>query len=564
MKFPVFIFAVAFLCWISIIASIDPAGSYPRLPEGPGLTIDEIFNVEQGVYLVELSRSLGWLNLIPTTSQEGFRSDSGYYLPDHPPLGRWWLGAHHHLAWWISPPHQPDPGSPVVTACARTGSATAFALTVLLIGWAATSWSGPTAGVFTAISLTMMPRLFGHAHLASLETITNLTCTASVVAIAYGWNGPIAPSWKTGIITGALFGLALLTKIQAILIPCPVICWALWRWKTKAIVPLAAWSLTAFVVFFASWPWLWFAPWENLLVYLGRTTHRSTVYVWYFGQRYPDKLVPWHFPFVMFGLTVPILLHVLGFMGLGQSVITRRRNTSACAATNDSRPNVAEPSTITAADNGNFSRDMLLFACMLFPLVLFAVPGIAVYDSERLILTTFPLWAIFVGRGGILLWNWLTSLFRSRRFASAVLAGLLLWNAAPMYLAAPTHLNYYNELVAILGGVDRVGLEVDYWGEGITRQLLQRLVSDVPDGSTVAVTPTLHQFQSDEYRRQSPILRAAHIKTVESRPDDPSLEYLLVYRRRADLPSDRDPAFGMPGWTIVARTPTAFLMRRNR
>ena len=37
---------------------------------------------------------------------------------------------------------------------------------------------------------------------------------------------------------------------------------------------------------------------------------------------------------------------------------------------------------------------------MLFPLVLFSLPHISVYDGARLFLVVFPLWAIFIGRGG--------------------------------------------------------------------------------------------------------------------------------------------------------------------
>ncbi|MBC8116066.1 MAG: hypothetical protein H7062_16890, partial [Candidatus Saccharimonas sp.] len=122
---------VAVAAWVSVVVCIDPAGSYPNMPEGPGLTVDEIFNVEQGVLLVEQARSLGWLNLVPGTSVEAFKPEN-HYLPDHPPLGRYWLGVHHHLTWWLAPPFEPE--GPFVTACARTGSATAFALTVWLIG----------------------------------------------------------------------------------------------------------------------------------------------------------------------------------------------------------------------------------------------------------------------------------------------------------------------------------------------------------------------------------------------------------------------------------------------
>ena len=181
---------MAVVAWVSIVVAIDPAGSYPNMPEGPGLTVDEIFNVEQGVLLVEQARSLGWLNLVPGTSVEAFKPEN-QYLPDHPPLGRYWLGVHHQLTWWLAPPFEPE--GPFVTACARTGSATAFALTVWMIGIAATSWFGRTTGLFASLALVLMPRVYGHAHLASLETITNLTCTAAVLAVAAWWNGAAPP-----------------------------------------------------------------------------------------------------------------------------------------------------------------------------------------------------------------------------------------------------------------------------------------------------------------------------------------------------------------------------------
>ena len=33
----------------AVIGTIDPAGSYPELGEGPGITLDEAFNVDMGV-----------------------------------------------------------------------------------------------------------------------------------------------------------------------------------------------------------------------------------------------------------------------------------------------------------------------------------------------------------------------------------------------------------------------------------------------------------------------------------------------------------------------------------
>ena len=55
---------IAILAFVAVAAAIDPAGDYPGAPEGPGLTIDEVFNVQQGVRVVEDLRvwSLGFIS----------------------------------------------------------------------------------------------------------------------------------------------------------------------------------------------------------------------------------------------------------------------------------------------------------------------------------------------------------------------------------------------------------------------------------------------------------------------------------------------------------------------
>ncbi|MBC8113090.1 MAG: glycosyltransferase family 39 protein, partial [Candidatus Saccharimonas sp.] len=459
-----------------------------------------------------------WLNLVPGTSVEAFKPEN-HYLPDHPPLGRYWLGVHHHLTWWLAPPFEPE--GPFVTACARTGSATAFALTVWMIGVAATSWFGRAAGLFASLALVLMPRVYGHAHLASLETITNLTCTAAVLAVAAWWNGAAPPSRRVALLTGVVMGLALLTKIQAVLIPIPVMLWALWRWRAKAIVPLLVWGVTANVVFFALWPYLWLDPVGHYLEYLGRTTNRATIHCFYFGVRYDDKAVPWHYPFVMFAVTVPVGLHVMGALGL-------RREKSAVSS---------QRSEAGGKDDARW-RHWLLLACTVFPLIVFALPGVAVYDGERLFLTVFPLWAIFVGRGFQIAY----SLFIRIKYPTLPvfgLLGVLAWSAMTSYWLQPYQLAYYNELVGGQSGADRCGLEIDYWGVGITRGNYNVVVLSLGRDSTIAIGPTLHQFQADEYRRQSPVLRRHRILVVSVESGGDSPQRVIMFRRRADEPPSR-------------------------
>ncbi len=531
---------VAVAAWISIVIAIDPAGSYPNMPEGPGLTVDEIFNVEQGVLLVEQARSLGWLNLVPSTSVEAFKPENSY-LPDHPPLGRYWLGVHHHLTWWLAPPF--DPEGPCVTACARTGSATAFALTVWMIGIAATSWFGRAAGLFASLALVLMPRVYGHAHLASLETITNLTCTAAVLSVAAWWNGAAPPSRRVALLTGVVMGLALLTKIQAVLIPIPVILWVLWRWRAKAIVSLLVWGVTANVVFFALWPYLWLDPIGHFLEYLGRTTNRSTIHCFYFGVRYDDKAVPWHYPFVMFAVTVPLGLHLLGAWGVlsafGRQPLSflsggRKSPGSSSGSGVELSPKAPLTLTLSPEDGGEGTRggNVLLLACTVFPLIVFALPGVAVYDGERLFLPVFPLWAIFVGRGlaAYLAFELNRPSPRIGRFGFAC---LVLLQATTNVTHHPCYLSYYNIAVGGLPGAERLGLELNYWGDAVTRELL---TSDrYGNFKTIELHPTLHQFQLDDLWRQSPALRNQRRWSNENSRGDSDRPLTVIYRRRADF-----------------------------
>ena len=313
---------VAGLAFAAIVSAIDPAGSYPGMPQGPGLTTDEMFNAEQGVRLVRTLPELiiGRLTLRETFGAAGDRRHNarveiGYHNPDHPPLGRLCLGVAHNFTRALFPPQDHAPQF-VVTACARTGAALAFAALVFLVGWFSTLWYGRIAGTAAALSLVFMPRLFGHAHLAVLETFINLTYCATVFGIAHWWTGGSVPKWKMACFTGALFGLALLTKIQAIMLPLPIAVWAVWDWRMRSLLPLAVWSLTALAVFFIGWPWLWLSPVDHLVEYFGRTTGRIALYVFYFGQRYADTDVPWHYPAVMFLTSVPVGLQLLGVAGL--------------------------------------------------------------------------------------------------------------------------------------------------------------------------------------------------------------------------------------------------------
>lgn len=516
--------AVACAALVAVLLALDPTGDHPGGWDGPGLTVDESFNVIQGVRLVDRLLAGDWA---------GFRAVDAQ-LADHPPLGRVWNGLCHELAFTVFPPT--GTSAPYSYTCARLGPALAFGGTVFLVGWFTARWHGTFAGGVAAASVALMPRTFGHAHLAALESGINLAYTSAVLYLADRWgsvgwavpaeagaglgkhplhgSGEIArafpPAWSSAIVGGLLFGMALLTKIQAVFLPIPIALWALFLWRKRAIGMILIWGVVGLLVFFAGWPYLRDDPAAHLLRYLGRTTERSVVYVWYGGQSIADREVPWHYPWALWGTTIPVGLLVLGALGMWSGL--RERGCQARAA--------------------------LVLATLVFPLLVFSIPGIAVYDGERLFSVSYPLWGVLAGMGAGALREWLAKRV-STRAASVVLLTLVAVQGVGIVSTAPCWLSYYNALAGGLAGAERHGLAVSYWGDGVLRELLDEVAKRVPEQGTVAVAPVLHKEQWNEIARHSPALSQREIRMVPyGSPDAAECEWLLYFSRLEYLPEE--------------------------
>lgn len=493
--------ALAALAGLAVIATLDAFGEYPALGEGPGLTNDEIFNVNEGYRLCRatgpwMAGALDWRDVF----------GEEVHLSDHPPLGRYALGLAHETVRSLATPAGEDT-FPLTLTAARTGSAIAFALLVYLVGRTAAGWYGPVCGGLAAMSLVLMPRVFAHAHLASLETMIGLAYAATVLSLATSWTRPDGPRPRDAIVPGVLLGLALLTKIQAVLLVPPVIVWALWHFRRRGVLPLLAWGGIGLAVFFVGWPWLWLDPVNHLGEYFARTTQRASLSVWYFSEKYPDLEVPWHYPLVLFAVTVPVGLQLLAGCGLFSKTWRWWHD----------------------------PRAVLLVACLAFPVLLFCLPGVAVYDGTRLFLVAFPLWAIVAGRGSLVAWSWLRRRL-SVRLAGGLLAVLFTIQAWGLIGLHPCQLGFYNLLVGGPAGAERLGLEPTYWGDSLTRGFLERVVQQVPADQTIAVFPSLYPHQWDAYRHAPVWGNNSRKLPLLGTPDAQDAGYLMIFRRKADLP----------------------------
>jgi hypothetical protein len=493
----------------AVIIHIDIGGDYPDALPGPGLTLDEPFNVGQGVYLSRALGQFGATIFLPGNAATVFESDG--YMSDYPPLGRLWLGVWHDITLRTFPVE--NQANRIVMSAARTGSAVAFGLLIWLVSLAGLRWNGRAAGLSAGLFLMLMPRVFGHAHLGSVETIMNLTWTMVVLGVLYYWVPGRTISNVGAILVGFLFGIAMLTKIQGVLLSVPITVWTLSHWRLRAIVPLALFGFAASITFVVLWPWLWFDPIPRSLEYLGRTTNRVILHTFYQGIRFRDVDVPWHYPFVMFAATMPVGILFAGCVGALHSLRWR-------------------PVAQTPPAAAEHARVQLLLLCAVFPMVIFAIPGVTVYDGIRLFLVACPMWALLAGHGVAKAMTWLSVRFKPRAIAVAV-SVFVAAQAWGVFASSPLPLSYYNALVGGLAGAERLGFEVTYWDDCLTREFL----STIPNGATVYLAPVLHPGRPVSILDQNPSMNARNIQihAFDYELDDEQ-GYLLLVHRRADLP----------------------------
>lgn len=459
---------------------------------GPGLTVDEPLDVRPGRTYVATLRSQGLRFFRREVVDVVFRDNA-----EHPPLGRWLLG----LASTLGEPLEililggADPVGLYVLA-GRIAPAVAFAVLVGLVVSTAGRRYGRPAGLAAGFAMIAMPRVFAHAHLAALDTFISLFWTLALLRGERALSHPRPVLAMVG--AGAVWALALLTKIHAWFLPPILLVWAMIRLgPARACAAMGVWAATGLALFVLGWPWLWYDSTSRLMRYLGTGIVRIPIQVRYFGQVYPDLEVPWHYPWFYFAVTVPIGLQILGLVGLIRGWRGRR---------DDPFPG-------------------LLAASIVLFLFLFST-RVPVYDGERLFLVVFPLWAIVIGRGWA--WVWQRTIGQPR-----IRAGLTLILLAQGYGTVAFHpfgLSYYNAMVGGLPGAERLGLELTYWGDAVDHVLLEYLARQAPPNANAALVPTLYPGQGVLSTTRAMIRRPIVLQDEDAAP---RADWLVISRRTA-------------------------------
>jgi 4-amino-4-deoxy-L-arabinose transferase-like glycosyltransferase len=487
---------VALAAMLAALWTLSPSGS------GPGITCDEGYYVATAKGYVLALRSEGWAFFRPEQIDRtmGFAPDGP---PPHPPLGLWILGWTH---WLLDP--APDRLEVVSIVAARLAAAVAMGGLVLVVGRLVARPAGEWIGGGAALVVALCPRVFAHGHVAGLDILVTVFILTAILAIVKADAGG-GKAWHYAL-AGVVWGLALLTKINGILLLVPVAGWLIWRLRRKAAVPLLAWGGAGLGTLVAGWPWLWQAPLERLLRYVASGTERPTLHTFYLGRVWQDVDVPWHYPWVMLLTTVPIGLLALGIWGLWKQIRSKE----------------------------NASVFELAAANLLFTLVFFSLPGMHVYDGERLFLTVYPLLAILAGLG----LKELHQLPRVARFPARtralVLAAFFASQGVGLVWCHPFQLSYYNLVVGGLWGAEKLGFEPTYWGDSVQGDLLAEAGKRCPQAHLL-FGPSLAPYQVASVVVSSPELLENDVRLIGWDPTNPrpaaECRHALIYRRKADL-----------------------------
>ncbi len=486
------------LIWTPLRASIAVAlGSFLSVLftlGDPGITCDEPLDVRPGRTYVESLLREGSGFFSERTVDRVFRDNS-----EHPPLGRWLLGIASILG---EPFARPFLGGvdPFSVHSGRLAPAIAFSILVGLITHASSVRFGLASGLAAGFALCLSPRVWSHAHLGALDTFLALFWTASILSVekALASKRPIAGmAWA-----GAVWGLAVLTKIPAWILPPLVLIRTVWVLGVRrGPIAFAIWLFTGVVLYFAGWPWLWWHTRERLNAYFSTGFERIPIKVMYFGSVYLDKHVPWHYPWFYFAIAVPVGFQLLGVLGAWLSSREKK-------------------------DRGFF---LFLAASVLVVLLLLSIRH-SVYDGERLFLFVFPSWAMLIGRGFGSMWYKATG----RIWLRTLLAFAFVCQAYGMVATHPFGLGYYNALVGGQRGAERLGLELTYWGDAIDKTLLQELAKDAKPGEIAALAPSLHHIQGPAFTTER---LAAKSISVSNQEKATSANWVLIYRREAYWPA---------------------------
>jgi hypothetical protein len=349
------------------------------------------------------------------------------------------------------------------------------------------------AAVVAALSWISMPHVFWHMHLACFDVPVAAAHTALVLAYLRYRH-----TFRGAVLVGVVFGLAAAVKHNVLPVPGLLLLhWlvveagrggAMGKGKLGAAaaaasargasgvvlpgIPIVFFSLAIVgpLVYLLTWPFLWPQPLLRLGSYLGFHLRHEHYPILYFEELLTKPPFPWHFPFVMSAVTIPVPVLMMLLLGtaLAAAVAGRFLRQRFAPRGSDER---SEPE-LTRTPLGDVSRApsaspaLLLLLNGFYPFILIALPATPIFGGTKHWMNGLPFlcvlgaWALEEG------FRRLEAAAGARaRVAFLVTVALVVvpgvWISARVW---PYGLGSYNELIGFARGAANVGMQRTFWG----------------------------------------------------------------------------------------------------
>lgn len=376
---------------------------------------------------------------------------------DHPSLPRT-IAALSHLSFtgWVDE-----------IVALRVPSAVLFSILIASIYLFLRAFVCIPSAIFGALALICMPRIWGHAHIFSLDLPILCWWFWSTVTAYWVLAGRWKPIWF-----GVVFAISFTTKLHAAFLPFPILLWALIvllqnKGERKILLKRIGWAVLWAIVltpiiYIGCQPWLWHDTVTRIIERFTDYKNKSAVPLFYLGQLYVDS--PWHYPFVMVTVTVPVTIFLLFVIGLFSPIIQRMMK-------------------LNGPWNSNYLLHLLLFFMFLTPLLIIQLKH--AYDGCRLFLPCFPLLAVIAAFGFSLVLNFIQKYWQNQMASWIVTIALLAMPAYSLFHYHPFYLAYFNEFVGGIRGAKEKGFETVYWCDALTPDFIAQINEVLPEDKTV-------------------------------------------------------------------------------
>lgn len=343
---------------------------------------------------------------------------------------------------------------------------------------------GLVPGLISSLTLTFLPRFIGDSqnNLKDTPLMTFFSITLLLFFLATKKN-----KLYLYFLAGIFLGLTYAIKINAVIILPIFILWNVinignvFHRYIKFIVGLIINISSAFITILIVWPYYRYDTITRFFeTYNTFKNHVWNEYILYLGTHYRGHDIPWHYPIVMFGVTLPLIYIAFFLLGCLYFIYSLRKKSK------------------------DTSILVFLFLWILFPLLTQILSGAPMYDGIRHFLVILPPICLIIG---FTLWKLGIIIHKAEKKRLKILFVFYIFFIVAGYFSLlikninihPYQIVYFNELTGGVRGA-KGNFDLDYWGQSL-REAAEWINANLPTGSTIWLTiPMAHHFPIDKQR----------------------------------------------------------------